>query len=122
MLACVRCVIVDDNEAFLKDARDLLVREGIDVVGLATTLADALETIVASRPELTLVDIDLQDESGFDLVRALDRLPAGHASRVILISAHAELDFADLIEACSADGFIPKLELSAGAIDRLLSG
>src|SRR3954447_22645449 len=41
----VRCVIVDDNEAFLEDARDLLVREGIDVVGVATTIAGALETI-----------------------------------------------------------------------------
>jgi DNA-binding NarL/FixJ family response regulator len=117
----VRCVIVDDNEAFLEDARDLLVREGIDVVGVATTTAGALETIAACRPDLALVDIDLEDESGFDVVRALDDAPGWDGPRVILISAHAEVDFADLIGACPAAGFISKLELSAGAIDEVLS-
>jgi DNA-binding NtrC family response regulator len=37
MLAWVRCLIVDDNQPFLEEARQLLEREGIDVIGVATT-------------------------------------------------------------------------------------
>jgi two-component system, NarL family, nitrate/nitrite response regulator NarL len=114
----VRCVIVDDNEAFLGDARALLTREGIQVVGVATTVGGALETIAACRPELALVDIDLGSGSGFDVVRALG--DARDGVRAILISSHAELDFAELIEACPAVGFLSKLDLSADAIYELL--
>jgi DNA-binding NarL/FixJ family response regulator len=113
-------VIVDDSELFLKEARDLLEREGIDVVGVATTSSEALRTIAALQPELALVDIDLQEESGFDLVRALADVPTRGAASVILISIHAESDFADLIEASPAAGFVSKLELSARAIREVL--
>jgi CheY-like chemotaxis protein len=115
-------VIVDDNEPFLREARELLEREGIDVVGIATTTAEALEMVVALGPELTLVDIDLGDESGFALVRELVGEPNRHTSRVILISAYAEADFADLIDASPAAGFIAKAELSARAITAVLGG
>jgi hypothetical protein len=37
---------------------------------------------------------------------------------VILISTHAEADFADLIAQTPAAGFVPKSELSAAAIRR----
>jgi hypothetical protein len=39
---------------------------------------------------------------------------------VILISTHSEADFADLIARCPAAGFIPKAELSAKAIQKIL--
>jgi hypothetical protein len=38
---------------------------------------------------------------------------------VILVSTHAETDFADLIHQTPAAGFVPKSELSAGAMRRL---
>jgi two-component system, NarL family, nitrate/nitrite response regulator NarL len=37
----IRCLIVDDNQPFLDAARLLLEREGVDVVGVATTTAEA---------------------------------------------------------------------------------
>jgi hypothetical protein len=39
---------------------------------------------------------------------------------VILISTHSEADFADLIAESPAAGFLPKSELSASAILRIL--
>ena len=62
MLRGVRCLIVDDNELFLQVARELLEREGIDVMDVARTTAEAREKIARLRPELTLVDIDLGGE------------------------------------------------------------
>jgi len=115
----VRCLIVDDNPQFLEVARDLLRREGIDVVGVASTGAEALERADELRPEVTLVDIDLGDESGFDVVQRLAAATDG-TSRVILISTYAETDFADLISASPAVGFVPKSDLSASAISLIL--
>jgi two-component system, NarL family, nitrate/nitrite response regulator NarL len=40
---------------------------------------------------------------------------------VILISTHAEADLADLIAASPAAGFLPKAELSAKAIRRIVA-
>jgi DNA-binding NarL/FixJ family response regulator len=121
MLGWVRCLIVDDNEPFLKEARELLEREGVDVIGVATTAGEALAKIAELQPDLTLVDIDLGSESGFDLMRAMADQPNRSTTSVILISVHDESDFADLIQASSADGFVSKTQLSAQAIQDVLA-
>jgi DNA-binding NarL/FixJ family response regulator len=114
-------LIVDDNEPFLREARELLEREGIDVVGVATTAGEALAKIAELQPDLALVDIDLGNESGFDLIRAMAAQPNRSTTSVILISVHDESDFADLIQASSAAGFVSKTELSAQAIQDVLA-
>jgi DNA-binding NarL/FixJ family response regulator len=113
----LRCLIVDDNRRFLDAARGLLEREGVAVVGVASTSAEALRQVQELQPDVTLVDIDLGGESGFELVRRLaDLAPL----RMILVSTHAEQDYADLIAASPAIGFVPKSGLSAAAIQALL--
>jgi DNA-binding NarL/FixJ family response regulator len=114
-----RVLIVDDNESFIDAARVLLEREGLDVVGVASTSAEAFRLEEDHRPDVVLVDIMLGQESGFDLVRRLDANGRGR-SAVILVSTHLEEDFADLIAASAAAGFLPKSELSAAAIHRIL--
>lgn len=116
----LRSVIVDDNAHFLGAARDLLEREGIEVVGVASSSADAVQLVEQLRPDVTLVDIDLGEESGFDVVRRLASATGVKAGRMVLISTYAEKDFADLIAASPAVGFLSKSDLSAGAIHDLL--
>ena len=116
----LRSVIVDDNSHFLGAARDLLEREGIEVVGVASTSAEAVQLVEQLRPDVTLVDIDLGEESGFDVVRRLVGATDVNAGRIVLISTYAEKDFADLIAASPAVGFLSKSDLSAGAIHALL--
>jgi DNA-binding NarL/FixJ family response regulator len=115
-------LIVDDNRSFLEAARVLLEREGVTVVGVASTIAEALSRAAELRPEVVLVDITLGAESGFDLARRLGENGRDGRLKVILISTRAESDFADLIAESSASGFVPKLELSAEAIRRVLDG
>ena len=115
----LRCLIVDDSDAFLATARAVLERDGVTVVGVASSTAQALRQIQALRPDIVLVDIGLGEESGFDLAR-LVRDGHGGGPDVILISAHAEADYAELIAASPAAGFLAKPELSARAIDRIL--
>jgi DNA-binding NarL/FixJ family response regulator len=106
----LRSIIVDDNAQFLGAARDLLERQGVDVVGVASSGAEAVRLAGDLRPDVTLVDIDLGTESGFDVARDLVEVGA----RVILISTYAERDFTDLIAASPALGFVSK----QAALDR----
>jgi CheY-like chemotaxis protein len=114
------CLIVDDSASFLEAAAHLLEGEGVTVVGVASAIADALRQAEELRPDVVLVDIMLGRESGFDLAQRLAEKDGGSPA-VILISTHAEADFADLIEEVPVAGFVAKAELSARAIRRLLA-
>jgi DNA-binding NarL/FixJ family response regulator len=80
--------------------------------------SDAVQLVQQLQPDVTLLDIDLGRESGFDVARRLQRNDA--TSRVILISTHAEDDYHDLIASSPALGFLSKSDLSAMAIRDLL--
>ncbi len=119
----LRYLLVDDNHAFLEAASVLLEREGVTVVGVASSIAEALRQARALRPDVILVDIGLGDESGFDLARLLAQDGQGGqgvGAEVILISTRAEADYAELIAESPAAGFLPKSELSARGISRIL--
>jgi DNA-binding NarL/FixJ family response regulator len=120
-LELLRCFIVDDSAHFRDAARDLLEREGITVIGAASTSAEAIRGVEELRPDVTLVDVDLGAEDGFELAEYLHRNGWPAPSPVIMTSAHAEQDFADMIAASPAVGFVPKFALSSGAIRDLLA-
>lgn len=109
-----RCLIVDDSADFRDAARAMLERGGIEVVGTACDGAEAMRRAEELHPDVALVDVDLGTESGFDVAELLRGVP------VILTSTHDEQDFADLIAASPALGFVPKLALSPGAVRQLL--
>ncbi|XVV16136.1 response regulator [Actinoplanes sp. CA-131856] len=111
----LRCLLVDDNRHFLLAARDLLEREGLTVVATAEDSAGALGRAAELHPDVALVDINLGGESGFDLAARLAPTP------VIMISTHSGDDYADLIAASPAIGFLSKIELSATAVRDLVA-
>jgi DNA-binding NarL/FixJ family response regulator len=112
----LRALIVDDSPDVLALTREILTRQGIIVVGVALDGAAALLCAAGERPDVAIVDIDLGGESGFDLVERL-----APAIQVVLTSTHAESDFADLIDASAAIGFLSKSDLSGAAIEALVS-
>ena len=117
----MRVLIVDDNAHFLEAARDLLEREGTTVVAVASTSAEALRRAGELQPDVTLVDIDLGNDSGFDLARQLADATSGQRSTVILISAYPEQDLLELIDDSPAIGFVSKSGLSSRAIAGLVA-
>ncbi len=120
-VAMLRCLIVDDSPRFLDAARALLERQGVTVVGVASSSDEALARAGELRPDVTLVDIDLGGESGLELARRLHGQAGQVPAPVILISTHAEQDYAELIAASPAIGFLAKTALSAEAIHQLLA-
>ena len=117
----MRCLIVDDSAHFVAAARGLLECQGFTVVGVASSGAEALRRFEELRPDVTLVDLDLAGESGFDVAEQLHRAASTAPSPVILISTHAAQDFAELVAASPAVGFVTKSALSCGAIRDLLN-
>jgi DNA-binding NarL/FixJ family response regulator len=120
-MSSVRCLIVDDSANFRDAARSMLELAGIAVVGVATTAAEALARYRELRPDVTLVDVDLGADSGFELAYTLHAADSP-APSVILISTHSEHDFADMIADSPALGFLPKFALSPVAIRELVGG
>ncbi len=117
-----RCLIVDDHERLLAVAHASLEREGLEVVGTAKTIAEALAKVDVLRPDIVLVDITLGEESGFELTRQIVDNHPDLRARIVLISTRREEDFADLITASPAAGFLAKARLSARAVRELVAG
>ena len=115
-------LIVDDNGLFLEAARDRLEQGGLRVVGVAATSAEALRRAEELRPDVVLVDVMLGTESGFELARHLAAHQRNGSPAVILISTYAAADFAGPLAESPAAGFVPKQELSADAIRRIIDG
>ena len=114
----LRILLVDDSRHFLDAARGVLEQDGLTVVGVASTSAEARQLARDLRPDGILVDVDLGDESGLDLAR---EFAATDAAPVVLISAYPASDLAELIATSPAVGFVSKSELSASAIRGLLA-
>jgi len=112
----LRCLLVDDSTYFLEAASKLLEAQGLDVVAAASTSVEALERVRDLEPDVAIVDIDLNGESGFDLAWQLARTSAGTSMSIILTSTRSESDLAELIAVTPVLGFISKEELSAGSI------
>ena len=108
--------------AGLKAARVLLEREGLFVAGVAMTSNEAIRQAESLRPDVVLVDISLGEESGLDLAQRLVEDGFDAEATVVLISTRAEEDVADLVAVSPAAGFLPKAELSAAAIRRIVEG
>jgi CheY-like chemotaxis protein len=117
----LRALLVDDSTHFLEAASKLLEREGIAVVGVASTVAEALTRVRELEPDVTIVDVNLKGESGFDLVWRLAAASDKAPTSTILTSTHAESDLADLIAVTPVLGFIAKTDLSAESIRDFLA-
>ncbi|WP_337061474.1 response regulator transcription factor [Kineococcus sp. G2] len=66
----VRVFLLDDHEIVRRGLRELLESEGdLEVVGEASTAAEALRRIPAVRPDVAVLDARLPDGSGIDVCR-----------------------------------------------------
>jgi DNA-binding NarL/FixJ family response regulator len=111
-----KVLIVDDHPSFRTCARMILEADGFSVIGEAEDGASALTAIESLHPDLVLLDIQLPDMDGFDV---LDQLGAD-APPVVLVSSRDACDYDGLIRKSRARGFIPKAELSGITVRSLL--
>jgi len=71
-VAKIRVFLLDDHEVVRVGVRDLLESEGdIEVVGEASTAAEALARVPAVRPDVAVLDVRLPDGDGVSVCREL---------------------------------------------------
>ena len=72
----VTVFLVDDHEVVRQGLRTLLEESGLTVVGEASTASEAVPRIVATRPKVAVLDVQLPDGTGIDVCREIrSRLP-----------------------------------------------
>jgi DNA-binding NarL/FixJ family response regulator len=113
-------LIVDDHAGFRAQARALLAVAGYDVVGEAADGASGVRVAMDLAPDVVLLDVQLPDLTGFEVVRQIRSRPDPPA--IILISSRDAADYGSRIARSGARGFITKAELSAMALESVLEG
>jgi len=99
--------IVDDHAVVREGTRQLLERgEGIEVVGEVGTVAEAIALAHALVPNLMVVDVELPDGSGIDVVREIAR--ADLPVRCLMLSAHDDYIYLSEALAAGAAGYLLK--------------
>src|SRR4029450_3823651 len=82
----LRVLIVDDEHLARQAMRRLLAaRPEVEIVGEAEGVAQALQEIERTRPQMIFLDIELGGGDGFDLLAALDKPPV-----VVFVTAYCE--------------------------------
>jgi len=90
MTSRARVLVVDDERFFREAIRELLEGEGHPVL-TAATAGDALEAAADPEVGVVVLDIQLPDRSGLEVLRALrERRPE---VRVVMLSAHTDQEY-----------------------------
>jgi two-component system LytT family response regulator len=82
----IRTLIVDDELPARKGVRTLLAKDGeIEIIGECSNGRQALKEIAALKPDLVLLDIQMPDLNGFEVLAALD---PDRAPSIIFVTAY----------------------------------
>jgi len=111
-------LIVDDYGPFRLVVRDMLERDGFQVVGEASDGNGAIDAVRALRPDVVLLDVHLSGDDGFIVAERLQSLLP--VPEVVLTSSHELGSFRRRLRTSPARGFISKADLTSAALVALL--
>ncbi|RNM13143.1 response regulator [Nocardioides pocheonensis] len=113
-MSTLRVFLLDDHDIVRKGVRALLESEGdIEIVGEASTIADARRLVPELLPRVVVMDTQLPDGSGIDLCRDLRRL-SPESRAMVLTSDDTEESIVAAMHA-GAVGYVLK-QVEAGSL------
>lgn len=117
-LPVIRVLLVDDHPLVLEGLRGLMDAEGDVQVVAATTEGNYVADLVRMhRPDVVVLDLELGDVSGFDVLK---RLKAQHVpTRVLVLTAYGDGESMRAAIEHEADGIALKTDPPARTIDAL---
>ena len=116
----VRVVVVDDHPFFRDGLTRGLVNSGrVDVVGEAENGREALELITELRPDVAVVDYQMPDLTGLQVLSAIVR--DGLPTRVLMLSAVVESSVVYSSVEAGAAGYLSKDARRQEIVDAVLA-
>ena len=108
-------IIVDDHPLFSRGLSQLIeTQDSYKVNCIAKNTAEAVEMIKKNKPDLAIVDLNLGDEDGLDLIKEI--LSIQPKTKVLVISMHDERFYAERALKAGARGYIMKEEAESSVI------
>jgi DNA-binding NarL/FixJ family response regulator len=103
----IRVAIIEDHQ-ILVDALELMLRlnEEFMLVGSAPNMATGYEMVRRANPDVLLLDINLPDGNGYDLVpKIVETCPGAH---VVVLTSYTDEDTIMRAVDSGVSGFLPK--------------
>ncbi len=120
-----RILIVDDHEVVRQGVRSVIAksRPAWEVCGEATNGKDAIQTAIALKPDVIVLDISMPGMSGLEAAAHISKLGLG--CRILIFTMHESDRLITDIRAAGAQGYVQKSQAGRDlirAIDILLNG
>jgi DNA-binding NarL/FixJ family response regulator len=111
----IRVVIADDHRLFAEGLNLVLSRDGIQVIGIATTGRQTVELTTDLKPDIVLLDIRMPDMDG---LQALGAIKAScPETNVIVLTSYDNPEYLTRAISMGAAGYLMKDTTSDGMIN-----
>ena len=112
--------IADDSQPVADMLTELIAAPGrIEVVGVGASESAVIEAVRQLRPDVVVLDLQLESGSGTNVVRAVRADPALAAVRVVITSNHTAPQLRAACLELGADGFFDKVKELAALTDKI---
>jgi DNA-binding NarL/FixJ family response regulator len=119
-----RVIVVDDHPIVRQGLAQMIDREpDLTVCGQAEEARSALQAIATLKPDIVVIDISLNGPSGLEILKTIRQTDP--KLKVLILSMHDELVYAERALRAGANGYIMKQEATEAvlvALRRILGG
>jgi len=111
-------VLLADDHVLVRDMlRERLTREGMSIVGLASSGDHAIELAATHLPDVAVLDIDMPGISAFSAARQVREVSP--ATRVLFLSAFVHDRYVNQALAVEASGYLTKAESPESIVEAI---
>jgi DNA-binding NarL/FixJ family response regulator len=113
----VSVLLADDHVLVREMLHERLTREGMRIVGLASSGDQVVELVAKWQPDVAVLDIDMPGISAFQAAREVRRVSPN--TRVIFLSAFVHDSYVDQALAVEASGYLTKSEAPEAIVEAI---
>jgi len=110
-----RLLIVDDHAVVRHGIKVACQAHGYQVVASTASVSDARSAIAALGPDVVIVDINLPDGTGFDLIQWIRKIDT--ELPVVVLSLNDSIDYINAARNCGANAYVNK----SAPVDELIA-